>query len=114
MIPGLYSCQGISIYIYEIQCTFHIHIYVRCDYSIERLRSSGVLQKLQDNALPITTRDSEESHTQATLGEILPILIILVTGFLASTICLLAEISIFRLRNNFRKQHINCSIRFVR
>jgi hypothetical protein len=84
------------------------------DYSIERLRSSGILKRLKDNALPVTTMDSEEPNAQATLEEILPILIILVTAFLASTFCLLAEIFVFRLRNRFSQQHINCSTKFVK
>jgi hypothetical protein len=58
--------------------------------------------------------DSEEPNTQATLEEILPILIILLTGFLTSIFCLLAEIFVFRLRNHFRQQHTNCSNKFVK
>jgi len=68
---------------------------------------------LKANALPVTT-DAEEPNTQATLAEIFPILIILVTGFLASIFCLLAEIFVFRLRNHFSQQHINCNIKFVK
>lgn len=85
-----------------------------CDYSIERLRSSGILKRIKDNALPATTMDSEEPNAQATLEEIFPILFILVTGLLASAFCLLAEFFVFRLRNRFSQQHINCSIKFVK
>jgi len=86
---------------------------VCCDYSIERLRSSGILKRLKANALPVTT-DSEEPHTQATLEEILPILIILMAGFLASIFCLLAEMFVFRLRNHFSQQHNNCNNKFLK
>jgi len=89
---------------------------VCCDYSIERLRSSGILKRLNENALPLTTVDSEEPNTQATLEEILPILIILLTGLLASIFCLLAEIFAFRLRNHLSQQHtrINCNTKLVK
>ena len=85
-----------------------------CDYSINRLRSSGILKRLKDNALPVTTTDFEEPNTQATIEEILPILIILLTGFLASIFCLLAEIFVFRFRNHFSQQNINCNTKFVK
>jgi hypothetical protein len=85
-----------------------------CDYSIERLRNSGILKRLNDNALPVPTMDSKEPDAQATLEEILPILYILVTGFLASTLCLLAEMFVFRLRNRFSQQHVNCSTKFFK
>jgi hypothetical protein len=58
--------------------------------------------------------DSEGPNTQATLEEILPILIILGTGFLASIFCLLAEIFVFRLRNHFCQRHINASTKSVK
>jgi hypothetical protein len=88
-------------------------MYVCCDYSIEMLRSSGILNRIKYNDLRVTT-DPEEPDAQATLEEILPILIILVAGFLASFICLLAEIFVFRLRNYLIKQHINYSISFLK
>jgi ABC-type branched-subunit amino acid transport system permease subunit len=69
---------------------------------------------LNENALPLTTVDSEEPNTQATLEEILPILVILLTGLLASIFCLLAEIFVFRLRNRFIQQHINCNAKLIK
>jgi hypothetical protein len=82
------------------------------DSSIEMLRSAGILKMLEENALPMTNEDDLElPRTQATLEDILPILIILLVGLLASVLSLLAEIIFFRLNSHIRKQSVNIKIR---
>ncbi|KDR11384.1 glutamate receptor ionotropic, kainate 5-like [Zootermopsis nevadensis] len=70
----------------------------------ENLRRSGILKKLKENLFPVPTNNIETSNSQATLTDVLPILIILVFGFLASMFCLLVEICFLRLRNYFTNQ----------
>jgi hypothetical protein len=82
------------------------------DYSIEMLRSAGILKMLEENALPMANNDDLElPRTQATMEDILPILIILLVSLLASVSCLLAEIVFYRLNNHIRKQNISIKIR---
>jgi hypothetical protein len=82
------------------------------DYSIEMLRGAGILKMLEENALPITNNDDLDlPRTEATLEDVLPILIILLVSLLASVSCLLAEIIFCRLNNHIRKQNINIKIR---
>jgi hypothetical protein len=64
------------------------------------LRGAGILKMLEQKALPMTNNyDLDLPRTQATLEDVLPILIILLVSVLASVSCLLVEIIICRLKN---------------
>jgi hypothetical protein len=84
----------------------HNEHFILLDYSIEKLRGSGILKMLQENVFPIKNDDPELPRTQATPQDILPILIILLVSLLASVLCLLTEIAFYRLKNHIRKQSV--------
>jgi hypothetical protein len=92
----------------SVECNEH---FILPDYSIEKLRGSGILKMLQENVFPIKNNDDLElPRTQATLQDILPILMILLVSLLASVLCLLTEIAFFRLKN-IRKQSVKRNVR---
>jgi hypothetical protein len=83
------------------------------DYRIEMLRSAGILKMLQEDVFPINNDDGVElPRTQATLQDVLPILIILLVSLFASVLCLLTEIAFFQLKNYIRKQRFKRNFRF--
>lgn len=90
-----------AIFIECNKCSTH------SDCSIEILRGSGILKRLQENMFSKLTSDTEVRDPQATLEDVLPILMILFCGILASIFCLLAEICFFRLKNHFTNQRFS-------
>ncbi|XP_021934640.1 uncharacterized protein LOC110837115 [Zootermopsis nevadensis] len=78
---------------------------------IEMMRESGILKKLETYTSVIPAAE-QVPGTQASLEDISSVLVIAMIGVLASVICLLAEILLFRFRLYFRRQMFNPTIPF--